>query len=69
MHIEPEAGVRVEQDSYALLIAFAQYDVTESLSVGIKIDNLTNEKYLNSLYWTLGFGAQRQALMTVNWRY
>ncbi|WP_444929473.1 TonB-dependent siderophore receptor [Microbulbifer sp. SSSA002] len=70
IYIEPAEGVRVEQDSYALLSAFANYDISDNLTVALNIDNLTNEKYLNSLYWTQGYyGAPRQAQVSVSWRY
>jgi len=70
IYIEPAAGVRVEQDSYALVNAFARYDVSESLSVALNVDNLTDKKYINSLYWTQGFhGSPRQAQVSVTWRF
>ncbi|WP_444943416.1 TonB-dependent siderophore receptor [Microbulbifer sp. ZKSA006] len=70
IYIEPAEGVRVEQDSYALLSVFANYDISDNLTVALNIDNLTNEKYLNSLYWTQGYyGAPRQAQVSVSWRY
>ncbi|WP_445360627.1 TonB-dependent siderophore receptor [Microbulbifer sp. EKSA005] len=70
IYTEPAEGVRVEQDSYALLSAFAKYDISDALTVGLNIDNLTNEKYINSLYWTQGYyGAPRQAQLSVSWRY
>jgi outer-membrane receptor for ferric coprogen and ferric-rhodotorulic acid len=41
----------VKQSSYALLGVGATYDFNEHLSLALNIDNLTDETYLNSLYW------------------
>lgn len=70
IYIEPAVGIRVEQDSYTLVNVFARYDVSESLSVAVNVDNLTDKKYINSLYWTEGFhGAPRQAQVSATWRF
>lgn len=40
----------VEQGSYLLVNAFARWDITDKLNVQANINNLTDEKYINSLY-------------------
>lgn len=41
----------VSQPSYALLGLSANYDFNDHLSLRLNIDNVSNETYLNSLYW------------------
>jgi outer membrane receptor for ferric coprogen and ferric-rhodotorulic acid len=64
---------KVEQDSYALIGVMAGYDVTKNVNVSANVYNLTDEKYLSSLYWgSYGqgfYGAPRTVLMSVNWKY
>lgn len=63
-------GVTVEQESYALLNLMAKYDFTKQLSAGLNVYNVTNEKYINSLYWSQGhYGAPRNAMLSVSWKY
>lgn len=61
---------RIEQDDYALVGLMASYDIDPSWSVAANLNNLTNEKYISSLYWEQGFyGAPRNASMSVSWKY
>jgi outer membrane receptor for ferric coprogen and ferric-rhodotorulic acid len=41
----------VTQSSYALLGIGATYDFNDNLSLALHIENVTDETYLNSLYW------------------
>lgn len=59
-----------EQGSYALLDLMARYDITPNLSAVLKVNNVTNKKYISSLYWAQNFyGAPRHAMLTLNWKY
>jgi outer-membrane receptor for ferric coprogen and ferric-rhodotorulic acid len=59
-----------EQDAYALVNLMASYDIDPNWSVAANLNNLTDEKYLSSLYWTQAYyGAPRNASMTVSWKY
>lgn len=61
---------RIEQDDYALVGLMASYDIDPNWSVATNLNNLTNEKYISSLYWEQGFyGAPRNASMSVSWKY
>ena len=61
---------RIEQDAYALVGLMAAYDIDQNWTVSANLNNLTDEKYLSSLYWEQGFyGAPRNASMTVSWNY
>ncbi|NCB61039.1 MAG: TonB-dependent receptor [Gammaproteobacteria bacterium] len=62
-------GVKVTQDSYALLNLMAGYDFTRNLSATLNVYNVANEKYINSLYWSQGYyGAPRNAMLSVSWK-
>ncbi len=66
----PTFGTRVEQDSYALIDLFAHYAITDKLSASVNIANVTDEKYITSLYWEQGYyGAPRHSQLTVSWDY
>lgn len=62
-------GVKVTQDSYALLNLMAGYDFTRNLSATLNVYNVANEKYINSLYWSQGYyGAPSNAMLSVSWK-
>ncbi|ALN17122.1 TonB-dependent siderophore receptor [Ectopseudomonas mendocina] len=64
------SGARIEQDDYALVGLMASYDVDPNWSVSANLNNLTNEKYISSLYWEQGFyGAPRNVSATLTWKY
>lgn len=48
------------QDAYGRLNLMASYRVTDALVVSVNANNVTDEKYLNSLLWAQGYyGAER----------
>lgn len=56
------------QQSYALLGLMASYSWSPQWTVAANIDNVTNEKYLTSLYWSQGYyGAPRNGSMTLRY--
>lgn len=59
-----------QQDAYAVVGLMASYAIDEHWSVSANLDNLTDEKYLTSLYWDQAYyAAPRNASMTVSWNY
>ena len=63
------SGARIEQDAYALIGLMASYDIDPNWSVSANPNNLTNEKYISSLYWEQGFyGAPRNLSATLTWK-
>jgi len=59
-----------EQDAYAVVDLMASYDIDPNWSVSANLNNLTDEKYLSSLYWTQAYyGAPRNASVSVSWKY
>lgn len=64
------AGVTTRQDDYALVDLMASYDISDNLSASLNVNNITDEKYLNSLYWDqVYYGAPRNAMLTLGWNY
>lgn len=56
------------QQSYALLDLMASYSWARHWTLSANIDNVTNEKYLTSLYWSQGFyGAPRNGSLTLRY--
>lgn len=57
-----------KQDSYALIGLMARYQWSDSVQIALNANNVTNEKYLNSLYWAQGYyGAPRNYTLSVTW--
>ncbi|MCH1928933.1 TonB-dependent siderophore receptor [Shewanella sp. A25] len=66
---ESYTGYTVTQDSYLKLNAFVNWDVLENTSLRFNIDNLTDEKYITSL-WEIGYyGAPREYKLSVDYRF
>lgn len=64
------SGHVIEQDAYATLQVFANYQVNDQLSFTLNGKNLTDEKYISSLYWDQGFyAAPRSISASVSWNY
>ena len=62
--------VIVEQKDYALVDLMARFDLDEHWSLTANLRNLTNVKYITSLYWEQGFyGAPRTVSATLGWRF
>jgi outer membrane receptor for ferric coprogen and ferric-rhodotorulic acid len=58
------------QDAYGLVNLMASYEIDRNWTVSANLNNLTDEKYLTSLYWSQAYyGAPRNASMTVSWNY
>lgn len=67
----PNTGETIvtRQEAYALIGMMAAYEVSQNVSVSLNIDNLTDEKYLNSLYWGQAYyGAPRHAKVSLSWQ-
>ena len=64
------AGTTTRQGSYALLNLMARYEFNKQWHTQLNVDNVTDKKYLNSLYWDQGFyGAPRSLMLTAGWTY
>ncbi|MGI2175322.1 TonB-dependent siderophore receptor [Shewanella ulleungensis] len=59
----------VEQDAYLVVNAFANWDVSEDLSLRANINNLTDEKYINSLATVGYYGAPVNGSVNLTYRF
>ncbi|MCU4675912.1 TonB-dependent siderophore receptor [Catenovulum sp. 2E275] len=58
------------QDSYALVDAFVQYKLNSQITLGLNINNLTDEKYRLSPQWgQANYGAPRNMMASISWQY
>ncbi|MCP8898126.1 TonB-dependent siderophore receptor [Gilvimarinus xylanilyticus] len=63
-------GGAVTQESYTLVDLVLQYELTQQLTAAINLKNITDEKYLNSLYWDQAYyGAPRNVSASISWKY
>jgi outer membrane receptor for ferric coprogen and ferric-rhodotorulic acid len=60
----------IRQDAYAVVNLMARYDIDKQWSVSANLNNLTDEKYIASLYWEQAYyAAPRNASLSLNWKY
>lgn len=59
----------VTQDSYFLLNAYANYDITERLSLKANLNNVTDEKYISSLHSSFYYAAPINGTVSVTYRF
>ncbi|MFT3762250.1 MAG: TonB-dependent siderophore receptor [Pseudoxanthomonas sp.] len=62
-------GYAVHQDGYALLNAFAAWDITPDVTLRANVDNIADKKYINSLYSVSYYGAPREYALNLSWRF
>jgi len=61
--------ITTEQNAYAVVNLMASYEFSPNLKLSFNANNITDEKYLNSLYWAQSFyGAPASYSATLNWR-
>jgi len=68
-NIDGYNGGVVRQDSYAALGAFARWDVTDKAVLRFNVSNLTDEKYIASLYQVGFYAAPRNYSMTIGYEF
>lgn len=62
-------NTRVQGD-FALVDLFAQYTLTDNLTLALNINNAGDEKYLLSPQWgQANYGAPRNVMSSITWRY
>ncbi|MGR4895483.1 TonB-dependent siderophore receptor [Stenotrophomonas sp. LARHCG68] len=62
-------GTTIAQGSYALLNAFIGWDVLPNATVRANVNNLTDRKYINSLYQVGYYGAPSNYTLSFNYRF
>lgn len=68
-NVDTSSGGAVRQDSYAMLNAFAKWNANDHLSVRVNADNLTDEKYITSLYNVGYYAAPAQYKLELGYRF
>lgn len=63
------SGFTVRQDSYAVLNAFAAWELMPGLTLRGNVNNIGNHKYINSLYIASYYAAPRSYTASLNWRF
>ena len=60
-----------EQGSYALVSLMGRYDVTKQTNVTVNVNNVLDKKYAlqKGDFDTVGYGAPRNVMVTLNYRY
>ena len=66
---ESYTNMVVRQGSYAVLNAFVAWDVLPNTTLRANINNLTDQKYINSLYQIGYYGAPRNYQLSFDWRF
>ncbi|HEX7763917.1 MAG TPA: TonB-dependent receptor, partial [Cellvibrio sp.] len=61
--------VRQEQPSYWLVDVMARYELTDSLSVSLNVDNLFDETYNRSMWGYADFGEPRSATLSAKYAF
>jgi outer membrane receptor for ferric coprogen and ferric-rhodotorulic acid len=67
-----DSNSRVQQDAYALVDLMASYDFDDHWSTSLNLNNVTDQKYLLSLYQAAGstnYGAPRNLTASISWTY
>ena len=60
----------ISQDSYAVLSAYVSYDINEAVNVALNLNNITDTKYLTSLYWSQSYyAAPQNAQLSASYRF
>lgn len=57
-----------KQDAYTLVNLMLAYEITDDVTLSVNANNVTDEKYINSLYWAQGFyGAPANYSASISW--
>lgn len=68
-NVESYSGQTVRQGSYAVLNAFAAWDFQDNTTIRANVGNLTDEKYINTLYQIGYYGAPRHWSLSIEYRF
>lgn len=61
--------ITTTQDAYSVVDLMARYQFNDAITLTVNVNNATDEKYINSLYWAQGFyGAPVNYNATLSWR-
>lgn len=60
--VHTDSDPRIKQDAYSVLAAYVSYKPVKQLELALNLDNLTNKKYLTSLYWDQAYYAEPRSV-------
>jgi outer membrane receptor for ferric coprogen and ferric-rhodotorulic acid len=63
------SGFAVRQDSYAVVNGFVAWDFRPEATLRFNARNITNEKYINTLRYSGFYGAPRNYMLSLDWRF
>ncbi|HUH56555.1 MAG TPA: TonB-dependent siderophore receptor [Rhodanobacter sp.] len=63
------SGFAVRQDSYAVLNGFVAWDFRPDATLRFNVKNITSEKYINTLRYSGFYGAPRNYMLSLDWRF
>src|SRR5690606_21159612 len=63
------SGFDVRQGSYAVLNGFVAWDFLPNATVRLNVNNIGDEKYINTLRYSGYYGAPRNYTLSMNWRF
>ncbi|MFT4257404.1 MAG: TonB-dependent siderophore receptor [Pseudoxanthomonas sp.] len=63
------SGTTIRQGSYAVLNAFAAWDVLPNLTLRANVNNIADEKYINTLRYSGFYGAPRNYTLSLDWKF
>ncbi len=62
-------GFTVRQDRYAVLNGFVAWDFVDNATLRLNINNLGDEKYINTLRYSGFYGPPRNYTLSLDWRF
>jgi outer membrane receptor for ferric coprogen and ferric-rhodotorulic acid len=68
-NVDGYSGGTVRQDSYATLGLFGRWALSDRASVRGNVNNITDEKYIASLYQIGYYGAPRNYTLSVDYKF
>lgn len=67
--VDGYTGIEVEQDAFALLDAFVRWHVNERSELQVNVNNVTDEKYISSLFEIGYYGAPRNVMVSYQYAF
>ncbi|WP_077034830.1 TonB-dependent siderophore receptor [Pelomonas sp. KK5] len=68
-NVDSYSRFNVSQGSYAVLNAFAAWEFMPGLTLRANVNNIADQKYINSLYIASYYAAPRNYTASLNWRF
>jgi outer membrane receptor for ferric coprogen and ferric-rhodotorulic acid len=63
------SGLTVRQGSYAVVNGFVAWDFVPNATLRFNVNNIGDEKYINTLRYSGYYGAPRNYTLSLNWRF